>query len=89
MVSTHELAPGGFAYIPAGMAWSVANGAETSRFHWWRKRWQAVPGLDKPDVIVTSDRDIAPILCRYRRKAGPRRGSWTPPTCATTCISRS
>ena len=58
---THELTPGGFAYIPAGMAWQVANGDQTSRFHWWRKRWQAVPGLDKPDVIVTSDRDITPI----------------------------
>ena len=57
----HELAPGGFAYIPAGMAWSVRNGAETSRFHWWRKRWQAVEGLDKPEVIVANERDIAPV----------------------------
>ncbi|WP_313348373.1 bifunctional allantoicase/(S)-ureidoglycine aminohydrolase, partial [Paracoccus sp. (in: a-proteobacteria)] len=58
---SHELTPGGFAYIPAGMAWSVRNGAQTSRFHWWRKRWQAVEGLSKPDVIIANDRDIAPI----------------------------
>lgn len=57
----HELTPGGFAYIPAGMAWSVKNGSDTSRFHWWRKRWQVVEGLEKPDVIITSDREIAPI----------------------------
>ncbi len=58
---THELVPGGFAYIPAGTPWSVRNGDATSRFHWWRKRWQAVEGLDKPDVVIASDRDIAPI----------------------------
>ena len=58
---THELTPGGFAYIPAGMAWSVRNGDQTSRFHWWRKRWQEVEGLEKPDVIIASDRDIAPV----------------------------
>ncbi|WP_323715559.1 bifunctional allantoicase/(S)-ureidoglycine aminohydrolase [Paracoccus aminovorans] len=57
----HELTPGGFAYIPAGTAWSVRNGDETSRFHWWRKRWQAVEGLDKPDVVIANERDIAPI----------------------------
>ena len=57
---THELTPGGFAYIPAGMDWSVKNGEATSRFHWWRKRWQAVEGLAKPDVIVTNENDIAP-----------------------------
>ena len=57
----HKLTPGGFAYIPAGTEWSVRNGDQTSRFHWWRKRWQAVEGLKKPDVIIASDRDIAPI----------------------------
>lgn len=58
---THDFQPGGFAYIPAGMTWKIRNGAETSRFHWWRKRWQVVEGLEKPDVIIASDRDITPI----------------------------
>ncbi len=57
----HDLEPGGFAYIPAGTPWTVKGGEQTARFHWWRKRWQAVEGLDKPDVIVTSDRDIEPV----------------------------
>ncbi|MCV2448754.1 bifunctional allantoicase/(S)-ureidoglycine aminohydrolase [Paracoccus sp. DMF] len=57
----HELTPGGFAYIPAGTEWTVRAGDQLSRFHWWRKRWQAVEGLDKPDVIIANERDIAPI----------------------------
>lgn len=59
--AVHDLTPGGFAYIPAGTEWSVENGDQTARFHWWRKRWQAVEGLDKPDVIIANERDIAPI----------------------------
>ncbi|AGT08399.1 bifunctional allantoicase/(S)-ureidoglycine aminohydrolase [Paracoccus aminophilus] len=58
---THHLTEGGFAYIPAGTAWTVKNAADLSRFHWWRKRWQAVEGLEKPDVIIANEKDIAPI----------------------------
>ena len=58
--TVHHLTEGGFAYIPAGMAWKVKNAAPLSRFHWWRKRWQAVEGLAKPDVIIANERDIAP-----------------------------
>ena len=57
---THDLTPGGFAYIPADTEWSVENGADTSRFHWWRKRWQPAPGIDKPDVLIANERDITP-----------------------------
>lgn len=57
----HDLTAGGFAYLPAGTPWQVENGDQTSRFHWWRKIWQPVAGLDKPDVIVTSDQAIAPV----------------------------
>ena len=57
---SHVLTPGGFAYIPAGTAWTVKNSAKLSRFHWWRKRWQAVEGLDKPDVIIANENDITP-----------------------------
>ncbi len=57
---THHLTKGGFAYIPAGMGWKVKNADQLSRFHWWRKRWQAVEGLDKPDVIIANENDITP-----------------------------
>ncbi len=57
----HVLTAGGFAYIPAGTAWSVKNASDLSRFHWWRKRWEPVEGLDKPDVIIANENDIEPI----------------------------
>ncbi|MEM6492490.1 MAG: bifunctional allantoicase/(S)-ureidoglycine aminohydrolase, partial [Pseudomonadota bacterium] len=57
----HALAPGGFAYIPAGRPWRIAAaGAAPLRFHWIRKRYQPAPGLDAPDPIVTSDAALAP-----------------------------
>jgi (S)-ureidoglycine aminohydrolase len=57
----HELQSGGFAYIPPGTAWSVANTSnEQARFHWVRKRHQRVEGLALPDVIVTSDNEVKP-----------------------------
>ncbi|WP_198590270.1 bifunctional allantoicase/(S)-ureidoglycine aminohydrolase [Paracoccus zhejiangensis] len=57
----HVLTPGGYAYIPAGTAWSVRNATDgKTGFHWWRKRWQPAPGIGKPDVIVTQEQDVTP-----------------------------
>jgi (S)-ureidoglycine aminohydrolase len=58
---THRLAPGGYAYIPPGTDWRARNrGAAPARFHWIRKAYEAVPGLDAPDPVVANERDIAP-----------------------------
>jgi (S)-ureidoglycine aminohydrolase len=58
----HELAPGGFAYIPPGTAWEVANGTgSTATFHWFRKKYEQVPGLDAPEPFVTSEHDVSPV----------------------------
>ncbi len=58
----HVLVPGGYAFVPAGAAWSVRNdGPETATFHWIRKTYQPVEGLDPPPAFVTSDKDVAPI----------------------------
>ena len=55
----HVLSPGGFAYIPAGTAWTVRNsGADKAGFHWWRKRYIRVEGLDLPDPIVANEADL-------------------------------
>lgn len=60
---THTLTEGGYAYIPAGTQWTLTNAAASSlTFHWIRKSYVAVPGLPKPDVIVTNDQDIAPTI---------------------------
>jgi len=57
----HVLAPGGYGYLPPGCNWTLRNdGAAVSRFHWVRKAYQAVDGLDMPDAFVTNERDVAP-----------------------------
>ena len=58
----HELAAGGYAYIPAGCRWAVKNGADDPlRFHWIRKLWEPAPGQEKPAAFVTNEREIKPV----------------------------
>ena len=57
----HEMAPGVFAYIPAGARWSLRNEASAPvKFHWIRKSYEAVEGLGKPEALVVNERDITP-----------------------------
>jgi (S)-ureidoglycine aminohydrolase len=58
----HEMAPGGYAYIPPASPWSVKNtGSQPVRFHWVRKRYEKVEGLDTPEAFVTSDAEVEPV----------------------------
>jgi (S)-ureidoglycine aminohydrolase len=58
--TTHQLDPGGYAYIPPGADWSVRNeGGELAHFHWIRKAYERVEGLDVPPAFVTSETDVA------------------------------
>lgn len=58
---THVLGPGGYAYLPAGMEWQLANAGDAAlRFHWIRKAYQRVDGLDLPDPVVTNEQDVKP-----------------------------
>ena len=58
----YQLDTGGYAYIPAEAVWAVRNlSDQPCRFHWIRKRYQAVAGIDRPDAFVTSDKDTAAI----------------------------
>ncbi|WP_339640666.1 bifunctional allantoicase/(S)-ureidoglycine aminohydrolase [Jannaschia helgolandensis] len=59
----HDLGEGGYAYVPAGADWSLRNdGAAVARFHWIRKAYVAVEGLDAPDPLILNDADIAPTV---------------------------
>jgi len=59
---THEMGTGGYAFIPPGADWTLRNASdEVVRFHWIRKAYRAVEGLEAPDVVVTNERDIAPV----------------------------
>jgi (S)-ureidoglycine aminohydrolase len=59
--AAHTLEAGGFAYIPAGSAWTLRNDSDgTACFHWIRKRFARVPGLDPPAAVISQERDIEP-----------------------------
>ena len=59
---THDLGPGGYAYIPAGTPWRLhTTGTDPARFHWIRKLYQPAAGLPPPAAFVTNERDITPI----------------------------
>jgi len=58
---SRTLGAGGFAYLPPGKEWTLWNrGSETARFHWIRKLYEPVPGLDAPDVLFSHDSEVAP-----------------------------
>ena len=51
----HGLSAGSFVYLPAGCRWTLANeGPAPARYHWIRKRYVAVEGIDAPAPFVTS-----------------------------------
>ena len=58
---SHVLTPGGYAYLPPASKWTVRNaGKEVARFHWIRKAYEYVDGLDAPDPLFLNDNDIEP-----------------------------
>ena len=59
--ATHDLRPGSYAYLPAGSDWQLHNrSAAMLRFHWVRKAYEAVAGLDAPEPLVLNEADIPP-----------------------------
>ncbi|MFZ1772741.1 MAG: bifunctional allantoicase/(S)-ureidoglycine aminohydrolase [Rhizobiaceae bacterium] len=58
---THVLAPGGYAFLPPGLAWTAHNNSGAPvRFHWIRKAYEPAPGLSAPDAFVVNEQDVAP-----------------------------
>jgi (S)-ureidoglycine aminohydrolase len=58
---THLLGEGGYAYLPAGLKYTLHNAHhEPATLHWVRKRYQAASGIAAPDAIVTSDQAVKP-----------------------------
>lgn len=58
----HAMEPGGYAYIPAGKEWVAANRSDAPcQFHWIRKAYEFVEGIEAPEAFVTRDQDVDPV----------------------------
>lgn len=54
----HLLTAGGYAFLPPGCVWTLFNtSAAPARFHWVRKRYEAVEGIEAPTAFVANERD--------------------------------
>ena len=90
--SEHALEPGGYAFLPPGTHWTLRNTGPTATatFHWIRKAYERVDGLDVPDAVRDPRaRRRRRADARHRRRLGAPSGSSTRATCATTCTSTS
>jgi len=57
----HTLGPGGYAFIPPSAKWELENNTGTPvRFHWIRKAYDYVDGIDIPEAFVTNEQNIEP-----------------------------
>jgi (S)-ureidoglycine aminohydrolase len=55
----HQLGPGGYAFLPPGREWRLRNdGDVAASFHWIRKAYQHVEGIDVPEPFVTNEVDV-------------------------------
>jgi (S)-ureidoglycine aminohydrolase len=53
---SHELGPGGYAFIPPATDWSLRNAGDVAaRFHWIRKAYERVDGIEAPTAFVTNE----------------------------------
>ncbi|MBN9251419.1 MAG: (S)-ureidoglycine aminohydrolase [Mesorhizobium sp. 61-13] len=57
----HRLTSGGYAFLPPGSDWTLRNnGSHNASFHWIRKAYEFVDGLDVPDPVFANENEIAP-----------------------------
>jgi (S)-ureidoglycine aminohydrolase len=58
---THTMGPGGYAFIPPSSNWQARNrGSKPVRFHWFRKAYETVDGIEAPDALVLNESEVAP-----------------------------
>ncbi len=52
----HDMGPGAYAYLPPACTWRIRNpSGALARFHWLRKAYVAVDGLEAPAAFVTRE----------------------------------
>jgi (S)-ureidoglycine aminohydrolase len=56
----HRLGPGGYAFLPPDAGWALRNeGHEHATFHWIRKAYERVDGIEVPEAFVVQEHDVA------------------------------
>lgn len=60
--AAHRLQAGGYAFLPPASGWTLRNaGGQPARFHWVRKRYEKVDGIDVPEAFFRNEQDIVPL----------------------------
>ncbi len=60
--AAHRMLKGGWAFLPPGSGWTVRNtGTVPARFHWIRKLYEQVDGIDVPGPLFSNDQDVVPL----------------------------
>lgn len=55
----HALRPGSYVFLPPQSDWALHNrGQEPASFHWIRKAYQRVEGIEAPAAFVTHEDDV-------------------------------
>jgi (S)-ureidoglycine aminohydrolase len=58
---SHVMKPGCFAFLPPSSGWTLRNeGSATARFHWIRKAYEKIEGIDAPEALFADEADITP-----------------------------
>jgi len=58
----HALSPGSYVFLSPGASWTIHNRSqEAASFHWIRKQYQFVEGIEPPDSFVTHADDVDPV----------------------------
>ncbi|MCF6303001.1 MAG: (S)-ureidoglycine aminohydrolase [Devosiaceae bacterium] len=56
---THTMVSGGYAYIPPAGKWSMHNNSKRPcKFHWIRKVYEPVEGMEPPISLVTNENQV-------------------------------
>ncbi len=57
----HVVGRGGFGFLPPASRWSLRNeSGSTARFHWIRKSYDFVDGIDVPEAFFANEAEIEP-----------------------------
>jgi (S)-ureidoglycine aminohydrolase len=58
---SHTLTEGGYAFLPPKCGWTLRNAsAAAARFHWIRKAYEYVDGIDVPEPLFLNEKEISP-----------------------------